>query len=224
MSQTVFQVAEIFTSINGEGPLAGQTAVFVRFAGCNLSCSYCDTAWANQPDTPCTQMTEDQLIERILSEGIRNVTLTGGEPLFCSGIHDLLRRLCAFQQLHIEIETNGSIDLRQFSDLDPAPSYTMDYKLSCSGMESFMHLPNLELLTGKDSVKFVVGSIADCEKALEIINTYHLIGRCHIFFSAVFGMIAPAQIVDFMLKNRLNHVNIQLQMHKYIWDPNMRGV
>lgn len=223
MSET-YLVAEIFTSINGEGPLAGQPAVFVRFAGCNLSCAYCDTAWANEPDVTVMFFTEEQLCKRILSEGIRNVTLTGGEPLYRPGMEQLLRRLCANPELHIEIETNGSIDLRPFISIPNPPSFTMDYKLSCSGMENQMYTDNFRLLTEKDSVKFVVGSIADCKRALEIIRVNDLAGRCHLYLSAVFGMIDPKDIVSFMLANKCNHINLQLQIHKYIWDPDKRGV
>lgn len=87
-----------------------------------------------------------------------------------------------------------------------------------------MHTDNFRLLTEKDSVKFVVGSISDCEKALSVIRKYELAGRCHLFFSAVFGMIRPEEIVQFMLKNKCNDINLQLQIHKFIWDPEKRGV
>ena len=87
-----------------------------------------------------------------------------------------------------------------------------------------MYKDNFRLLTEKDSVKFVVGSISDCERALEIIREYHLTGRCHIYLSAVFGMIDPKDIVSFMLLNKCNDINLQLQIHKYIWDPDKRGV
>ena len=224
MMEQTYLVAELFTSINGEGPLSGQPAVFVRFAGCNLSCAYCDTAWANDPDVTVMFFTEEELVSRILSEGIRNVTLTGGEPLFRPGMESLLRRLCACPQLHIEIETNGSIDLAPFAGIPNPPSFTMDYKLSCSGMEDRMHTDNFRLLTEKDSVKFVVGSISDCEKALAVIRKYELTGRCHLYLSAVFGMIRPEEIVQFMLKNKCNDINLQLQIHKFIWDPEKRGV
>lgn len=220
----LFLVAEIFTSINGEGPLAGQPAVFVRFAGCNLSCAYCDTAWANDPDISVMLFTEEDLCKHILSEGIKNVTLTGGEPLYRPGMDSLLRRLCSVPELHIEIETNGSIDLTPFASIPDPPSFTMDYKLSCSGMEDHMCTSNFRLLTEKDSVKFVVGSISDCERALEIIREYNLAGRCHVYLSAVFGMIDPKDIVSFMLANKCNDINLQLQIHKFIWDPDKRGV
>ena len=219
-----FKVAEIFTSINGEGTRAGQTAVFVRFTGCNLNCSYCDTKWANEPNAEYKLMTDREILSRIKETGIKNVTLTGGEPLLREGIHELLKEIAKDGFLQAEIETNGSIDLKPFCDIENRPSFTMDYKLPSSGMEKHMCLENFEILEKKDTVKFVSGSIEDLKKALEIIRKYDLSRRCHVYISPVFGSIEPAKIVDFMVENKLNDVNLQLQLHKFIWDPNMRGV
>ncbi len=91
-------------------------------------------------------------------------------------------------------------------------------------MENFMRTENFAILDARDTVKFVSGSLADLERALEIIRKYGLIGKCAVYISPVFGKLKPAEIVDFMLSNKLNGVNVQLQMHKFIWDPNMRGV
>lgn len=219
-----FKVAEIFTSINGEGTKAGQTAVFVRFTGCNLNCSYCDTKWANEPDAEYTLMTDKEILNRIKETGIKNVTLTGGEPLLRDGIHELLEEVAKDGFLQAEIETNGSIDLKPFCDIENRPSFTMDYKLPSSGMEKHMYLENFDILEKKDTVKFVSGSSKDLKKALEIIRKYDLSKRCHVYISPVFGSIEPAEIVDFMVENKLNDINLQLQLHKFIWDPNMRGV
>lgn len=219
-----FKVAEIFTSINGEGTKAGQTAVFVRFTGCNLNCSYCDTKWANEPNAEYKLMTDREILSRIKETGIKNVTLTGGEPLLREGIHELLEEIAKDGFLQAEIETNGSIDLKPFCDIENRPSFTMDYKLPSSGMEKHMCLENFEILEKKDTVKFVSGSIEDLKKALDIIRKYDLSRRCHVYISPVFGSIEPAKIVDFMVENKLNDVNLQLQLHKFIWDPNMRGV
>lgn len=223
-AKQTYEVVEHFVSINGEGPLAGELAVFVRFKGCNLSCSYCDTKWANQDDAAAVAMTADEIYQHILDTGIHNVTLTGGEPLWRMGIDALLQLLCSDPQLHIEIETNGSIDLTPFTILSNPPAFTMDYKLACSGMESEMLTGNFSLLTSRDTVKFVVGSLDDCRRAAEMIQDYRLIGKCHLYLSPVFGSIAPADIVEFMKENRMNGVRLQIQMHKVIWDPERRGV
>ena len=219
-----YKIAETFSSINGEGTHAGQLAFFVRFTGCNLNCSYCDTKWANVPDAPYTEMTGDEILSAVQKSGIRNVTVTGGEPLIQPNIIPLLKMLCGDGR-YVEIETNGSSDVSEVLKIKGnRPALTMDYKLPSSGMESFMRTENFVLLEAKDTVKFVSGSRADLERAFEIIREYGLIGKCAVYLSPVFGRLEPAEIVEFMLAHRLNGVNVQLQMHKFIWDPNARGV
>ncbi len=219
-----YEVAEIFSSINGEGPLAGTLAVFVRFAGCNLNCSYCDTTWANLKGTPFTVMTEKQIHEAIRQTGIKNVTLTGGEPLMQPGIRDLLDELSQDNDLHVEIETNGSIPIAPYQDMKNRPSMTLDYKLPSSGMESHMCMENYSQVLPSDTVKFVCGSDEDLFFALEIINKFQLTKKCAVFFSPVFGKLSPEKIVEFLKEHRLNGVRLQLQLHKFIWDPDMKGV
>lgn len=219
-----YKIAETFSSINGEGTHAGQLAFFIRFTGCNLDCSYCDTKWANVPNAPYTEMTGEEILSAVQKSGIRNVTVTGGEPLIQPNIIPLLERLCGDSR-YVEIETNGSADVSEVLKIkENRPALTMDYKLPSSGMESFMRTENFALLEAMDTVKFVSGSRADLERALEIIREYGLIGKCAVYLSPVFGEIEPAEIVDFMLANKLNGVNVQLQVHKFIWDPNARGV
>ena len=224
MVQEGYKVVEHFVSINGEGPLAGELSVFVRFKGCNLDCEYCDTKWANKADAPFTLMSADEIYRIIVDTGVKNATLTGGEPLIQPGIKELLTLLAADDSLRVEIETNGSVSLEPFASIKNAPAFTMDYKLSASGMEKSMNTDNFALLSEKDSVKFVAGSISDCERAKEIIDRYGLIGKCHLFISPVFGSIEPADIVEFMKNNRLNGVRLGLQLHKFVWDPDKRGV
>lgn len=219
-----FKVVEIFESVNGEGRKAGQLAIFIRLQKCNLNCSYCDTKWANGDDAPYTLMSEDEIYDRILKSGIKNITLTGGEPLLHKDVEILLEKIGNNLNLSLEIETNGSIELERFSKLKNPPSFTMDYKLPSSKMESKMYLDNFKYLTAKDTVKFVVGTIEDLEKSKEIIKRYSLIGKCAVYFSPVFNSINPVEIVEFMKENRLNGVNLQLQLHKFIWDPESKGV
>lgn len=218
-----YNVAEKFVSINGEGRRAGQTAVFVRFKGCNLDCSYCDTKWANRADCPCESLTEKDILDYVLASGIKNVTLTGGEPLLQENVRELIV-LLGENSLSVEIETNGSVDISAYQNDQFRPIFTLDYKLPSSGMESRMLTENYKYLHQSDTVKFVSGSRADLERALEIIREYGLAEKCAVYISPVFGMIDPAEIVEFMLQNKLNGVNLQLQLHKFIWDPNMKGV
>ena len=219
------RVAEKFISINGEGTRAGELAVFVRFTGCNLRCSYCDTMWANEPGCPYEEMRPAQICEYVRSTGIKNVTLTGGEPLLQKDMDKLISLLISKCGVRVEIETNGAVDLRPFAELpEGRPLCTMDYKLPSSGYEDRMIAENFSVLEKEDTVKFVSGSRADLERAGEIIEKYGLLDRCHVYFSPVFGRIEPAEIVDFMLNKRMNKARIQIQMHKVIWDPNARGV
>lgn len=219
-----FKVVEIFESINGEGRRVGQLAIFIRLQKCNLNCSYCDTRWANGDDAPYTLMSEGEIYDRILKSGIKNITLTGGEPLLHKDVEILLEKIGNNPNLSLEIETNGSIELEKFSKLKNPPLFTMDYKLPSSKMENKMCLDNFKYLTSKDTVKFVVGTIEDLKKAKEIIKRYSLIGKCAVYFSPVFNSIDPVEIVEFMKENRLNGVNLQLQIHKFIWDPESKGV
>ena len=218
-----YNIAEIFASINGEGPFAGEPAVFVRLMGCNMRCSYCDTAWALS-GAPQFVMTEDETVQKILSYGISRVTLTGGEPLLAKNVDTLIKRICLEKSLKLEIETNGSIPIRPYFDIENGPVMTVDYKLPSSGCEEAMYLGNFEDVRPCDSVKFVCSDKNDLIKGLEIINRYSLRGRCNIFFSPVWGMADPKEMVAFLLENRLSDVRLALQLHKFIWDPNERGV
>lgn len=219
-----FEVVEKFVSINGEGQRAGQLAVFIRFKGCNLNCGYCDTKWANDLSAPFESMNEDEIYDYIKSTGVKNVTLTGGEPLLRDNIGILLEHLGKDNSLNVEIETNGSVLIEPYANIVKRPSFTLDYKLGGSGMERFMKTENYQFLQKCDTVKFVVSSVSDLERAVEIIKEYELDKRCGVYLSAVFGKIEPANIVSFMIDKNLNDVNLQLQMHKFIWDPNKRGV
>lgn len=217
----MFKVAEHFISINGEGQRAGELALFVRFVGCNLSCSWCDTKWANSPNAPFTEMSAQEICNLAKSSGVKNVTITGGEPLLQQNITSLIIAL-AKQGSSVEIETNGSVPLPEISD--SSVTFTMDYKLPSSNMESRMCLENFARLTPRDTVKFVCGSHADLERAAQIIAQYDLTNKCKVYLSPVFTMIDPKDIVEFMKDRTLNGVRLQLQLHKFIWDPNERGV
>lgn len=220
------QVVEKFISINGEGRNAGQLAVFIRFKGCNLKCSYCDTSWANSPTVDFVEQSPSEVVDYIKSTGIYRVTLTGGEPTLQEDFHTLLELLSKEESLSVEVETNGAIDVSKLCDIKNRASLTMDYKCPSSGMESHMVLSNFNYLdkSKDDVVKFVVGSIQDLQKMVTIIEEYRLKDRCYIYVSAVFGKIELSTIVDFMKDNHLNGVSLQLQMHKFIWDANKKGV
>lgn len=219
-----FKVVEIFTSINGEGQRAGELATFVRFAGCNLNCSYCDTKWANQEGAPYDIMSEEEIYSAIKESGVRNVTLTGGEPLLRENMDRLLKLLGRDKELRVEIETNGAVDIKPFSNLSDNISFTLDYKLPGSGVNDRMIMENYQLISPKDTVKFVVSDREDLDKAREIIDEYKLCDRAKVYLSSAFGAISPEDIVEYMKEYNMNEVKLQLQLHKYIWDPDRKGV
>ncbi len=220
----MFQVVETFVSINGEGKKAGRLAMFIRLKGCNLNCSYCDTAWANEKKAACEMLTSRQITDRILESGVKLVTLTGGEPLLDENIGELIGSILMLPQIELEIETNGSVPIRFYKERDARLSMTMDYKLPSSGMEESMCLENMDYLRPWDVVKFVIGSREDLLRAEEIIERYSLCSKAIVYFSPVFGAIEPEEIVEFMKDRKLNKVRFQIQIHKVVWDPEKTGV
>lgn len=224
-----FRLAEHFVSINGEGRRAGELSLFLRFTGCNLRCDWCDTMWANDKEAPFTAVTDSNLVEiaeqAIAAYGVKNVTLTGGEPLLQEDLPMLCGKLAALG-LNTEIETNGSVPLGEFlnrcEEFGCRPSLTMDYKLPSSGMEQKMCTENLSLLKDTDTLKFVCGSRNDLSCAAEILEKFA--PECAVYLSPVFGSIEPAEMVEFMKERKLGKVRLQLQLHKIIWDPMERGV
>jgi len=218
-----YNVVEKFVSINGEGQRSGELAVFIRLAKCNLRCNYCDTIWANEENAAVTPMTEEDIYNYILDTKVKNITLTGGEPLLDREVKDLIEYIVKDRSLFLEIETNGSIDLNLFRVDVKNLSFTMDYKGPSSEMEEFMFMKNFETISPLDTIKFVVGDYNDLLKAKEIIEKYDLINRCSVYFSSVYKKIELDEIVEFMKEFKLNGVRLQLQMHKFIWG-NKQGV
>ena len=219
-----YRVVEKFVSINGEARCAGELACFIRFAGCNLNCSYCDTKWANEEKAPFVILSEEEIYEYIKETGVRNVTLTGGEPLLQPDVKRLITLLSRDKTLRTEIETNGAVDLGDFINIGNNVTFTVDYKLPGSGMEDRMLLENYNLLRNSDTVKFVVSDIVDLEKTREIINRYKLDERLQVYISSSFGRISNEEIVNYMIEHKMNSVRLQLQIHKYIWSPDKKGV
>lgn len=212
------KVVEIFKSIDGEGKRAGLPTTFVRLHGCNLNCSYCDSKYACTGDE-YTEMTPEQIIEYVLDLGINSVTVTGGEPLIHDDINFLLEKLNHFG-FDVNVETNGSqnISIHRF----PGVWFTVDYKCPTSNMTDKMNPYLFEHeLRSNDVLKFVVGSEEDMNAALQVIEKYR--PNCSIYFSPVFGFDTK-KIVEFMMEHELYHCKVQLQLHKYIWDKDTRGV
>ncbi|OPJ57074.1 putative 7-carboxy-7-deazaguanine synthase QueE [Alkalithermobacter paradoxus] len=220
-----YKIVEKFVSINGEGDLSGQLSVFIRFAMCNLECSYCDTLWANDKNVKYELMNGKDIYEYIKSTKIKNITLTGGEPLIQEGILELVDFISQDSELNIEIETNGSVDISKVASLNKNNiKFTMDYKLDSSNMRNKMNIDNFKYIRNCDTVKFVVGDCDDLSVTKSIIEEYGLVNKCKVYISPVFGKIEPSEIVEFMKGNKMNGVTLQIQLHKIIWEPHKRGV
>lgn len=221
-----FNVIEKFVSIDGEGPMAGALAIFIRFRGCNLRCSWCDTTYSWDYEAKSEEMSISDLYEYIKDQGVKHITLTGGEPLLQEGIEELLECLAQDESLLVHIETNGSVAIRPFKERVQIDRirYIVDYKLPQSGMTANMNHENLTSVDSEDVYKFVIASHEDLNKAYEIIKTYNLDQRCKVYLSPVSEAIAPREIVEFMKIKELGLVKLQLQLHKIIWPKDCRGV
>ncbi len=205
----------------GEGIRTGELACFIRLSGCNLRCSYCDTKYALE-----NNLGEELSIERIIEEvdkiGFKNITITGGEPLIHKDIDELISKLLN-KGYNINIETNGSIDIKNYLG---KCLITMDYKCPSSLMEKSMNLSNLEKLTENDVLKFVINE-GDFNTVKKILKKYDL--KCYVYLSPIFGDIDLKKIVEFMKECNSQGINMQkvrmqVQLHKIVWKPDERGV
>ncbi len=212
----MLKVNEIFHSIQGESSRAGEPCVFIRLTGCNLRCSYCDTEYAFYEGS-------DKSIDEILNEvkiyNCNLVEVTGGEPLLQDECFELLNRLCTLG-FEVMLETGGSLPVDK---VDDRVKIILDMKCPSSGMVKKNLYANLIWLKPADEVKFVIGSREDYEWSRTIVEEYGLAGNQTVLFSPVFGAVEPVRLAEWILEDRLK-VRFQLQMHKYIWDPNKRGV
>lgn len=212
----MLKVNEIYKSIQGESTYAGLPCTFIRLTYCNLRCTYCDTEYAFYDGK---DMSEDEVMSTVRELGCKLVEVTGGEPLVQSECLPFMKRLCDEGYTAL-IETGGSLPIE---NIDPRVNIIMDLKCPSSGMMYKNRYQNLNFLKPTDELKFVIGDREDYEWVKKIINEYKLDQKCRILFSCVFGKISPDELVSLLLKDNLN-VRFQLQMHKYIWAPEMKGV
>lgn len=222
------KVVEIFDSIDGEGIRTGQPCTFIRLAGCNLRCSYCDTLYALfGEEVPCeyTEMTVAEIAERVNSS-FKRITLTGGEPLIHKDANILIDTLLE-KGYEINIETNGAADICGFRKGHENLFFTIDYKLPSSGMEDKMIWDNFVSLEPCDVIKFVVGSDEDLSVMIDVMKKISPIYEKmpHIFAGVVYGEYEPLKLIDAIMNEpALKDVRYQIQLHKQIWDPDERGV
>ncbi len=208
-------VAEIFHSIQGESSHSGWPCVFVRLAGCNLRCTWCDTQYAYAGGKI---MSVAEAVERVRAFGCARVEVTGGEPLLQEQTPELVARLLHKGHL-VLIETNGS---QNISLVPPGAVIIMDVKPPSSGESGAMDRDNFNRLRPGDELKFVIAGFEDYKWAAALIREAGPF-QCVVHFAPVFGVLDPSVLVGWILKDRLN-VRLNLQLHKYIWPPETRGV
>jgi 7-carboxy-7-deazaguanine synthase len=202
----MLKINEIYYSVQGESTKAGLPCVFVRMTYCNLRCTYCDTEYAFYEGK---EFSIDQIIAKVKEYNCSLVEITGGEPLLQDETHSLMQNLADWGY-EVLLETGGSLSIK---NVDPRVKIIMDLKTPSSGM----------MIKKEDEVKFVIGSRDDYLWSKEILVKYDFDKKCEILFSVIFGKLKPVELVNWILEDRLN-VRFQLQMHKFIWKPDERGV
>jgi 7-carboxy-7-deazaguanine synthase len=210
-------VNEVFHSIQGESSYAGLPCVFVRLTACDLRCSWCDTPYAFFDGR---KRDIDDVVREVRSFGCPLVEVTGGEPLLQPDVYLLMERLVA-EGFRVLLETGGHLPINR---VPPSVVRIMDVKCPGSGESAKVHWENLSQLSAHDEVKFVIADRADYEFATGVVEQHRLTDRvAGILFSPVHGRLAPADLAAWVLADRLP-VRVQLQVHKYIWSPDTRGV
>jgi 7-carboxy-7-deazaguanine synthase len=209
-------INELFHSIQGESSHAGRPCVFVRLTYCNIRCSYCDTKYAFEEGT---ERSIHELLAQIREFHCNLVEITGGEPLFQPNVHELIAQLCD-EGFEVLLETGGSLDI---GSVDRRVKRIVDFKCPSSEMMKKNLWQNVDFLTPSDEVKFVIGNRADFDWAKEVIAEYRIADKCPILMSVTFGELEPTRLAEWILADRVP-ARFQLQMHKYLWHPETRGV
>jgi 7-carboxy-7-deazaguanine synthase len=224
-------MVEIFETVEGEGVKAGFPTTFVRVFNCNLRCTWCDSTYSYAPSKPEFMASIEEIVIKVKQLGNVHVCLTGGEPLMHGDKSlELMKQLAELDFIEdIHIETNGAISLKAFANLrrenqlvGDRVRFIMDYKLPASGEMEQMIEGNFHYLEDPDEVKFVIQDRVDYETAVQAYQHLYLKGT--VLFSPVWGKLAPETLVNWILADKLKRVKLSLQTHKYIWDPETRGV
>ncbi len=210
--KTKLKVSEVFYSIQGEGPLSGRPAVFIRLYGCNLKCKWCDTKYAREGENFKIWRIEE-LMKTIEEKfkGIKEITITGGEPLLQEGVYSLFEKLIKNGWV-VCLETNGSLPLKK---VPRRVIKVMDIKTPSSGMQEFTLYENLEYLDEKDAVKFVIGSKEDFFWSLKKCRELNIFSKVEVLFSPVWGRLSGKRLAKWILEAK-SPVRLQLQLHKIL--------
>jgi len=216
----MFNVSEIFHSVQGEGLRAGRPCTFVRMQGCKLRCVWCDTPYALDRRVEERMMSTEDIIDEVNEIGCRFVEFTGGEPLEQEGTKALMAELCDIGY-EVAVETGGHVDI---SDVDPRVAIIMDVKCPDSRMMTLNRYENLDSLKPTDEVKFVIASRVDYDWAKDFIYEHELNDKvAAVLMSPAFNIVDYQTLVNWILEDGLD-VRFQIQMHKHIWSPETRGV
>ncbi|MBI5050069.1 MAG: radical SAM protein [Nitrospirae bacterium] len=208
----MLKINEIFKSIQGESTYAGLPCTFIRLAGCNLRCTYCDTNYAYYHGK---ELSDKEIISKIEEYGVKCVEFTGGEPLLQEETPPMIKTLLD-KGYDVLIETNGSICI---GCLDKRITVIMDLKTPKSGMSERMNFKNLDFLKENDEIKFVLMDESDYIWAKDIIKKHHITDKFKkILMSPAYGVLQPKALASWILRDNLP-VRLQLQIHKYIWAP-----
>jgi 7-carboxy-7-deazaguanine synthase len=210
-------VNEIFHSIQGESRRAGEPCVFVRLTACDLRCSWCDTPYAFHEGT---KRSLDDVVAEVEGYGCPLVEITGGEPLLQDDVYPLMEQLLARGNT-VMIETGGH---RSIARVPAGVLKIVDVKCPGSGESHRNHWENLDVVGPQDEVKFVIKHREDYEYACDVIARHGLVRKVGaILLSPVHGVLDPRLLAEWVLADRLA-VRVQLQLHKFIWSPETRGV
>ena len=212
----ILKINEIFKSIQGESTHMGTTCTFIRLTYCNLRCSYCDTEHSFHEGT---DMTIEHIVNKIKTMGTKLVEVTGGEPMVQENVIPLMQELLNNKH-EVLLETGGTISLKE---VPLKVKKIVDFKCPSSNMSDKNLWSIVDELNPKDEIKFVIGNRADYDWTKEKIEEYNLNTKWTILISPVFNKISLKKLSKWILEDNLD-VRLQLQMHKYIWDPDMRAV
>ena len=204
------RITEIFASVQGESSRVGLPTVFVRLTGCPLRCTWCDTAYAF---TGGSTRTLDDILAEVARHGLRHVCVTGGEPLAQKGCLALLGALCD-AGYDVSLETSGALDI---AEVDARVARIVDLKAPGSGEVDKNRYDNIPLLRASDEVKIVLADAADYDWARAQIATLGRDRRCSVLLSPVAGALDPAELAEWVVRDRLP-VRFQLQLHKILWN------
>ncbi len=212
----MIKINEIFHSIQGETTYAGNPTVFVRTTGCNLRCTYCDTKYSYYEGE---FESSEKILQKIQSFGASYVCLTGGEPLLQKEVLPLMKELCDLGY-HVSLETSGS---KSCKDVDSRVKIILDVKTPDSGAADSFLMENLNFVNEKTEFKFVICSEKDFDWAENFCRQHDLFEKFIVLYSPSFGNISERWLAEKILETK-SRARLQLQLHKYIWSPDSRGV